>query len=28
VLTRAVALAGGTLDPVEAGKLFPFKWKP
>jgi carboxyl-terminal processing protease len=28
VLSRAVALAGGTLDPVEAGKLFPFKWKP
>lgn len=28
VLARAVALAGGTLDPVEAGKLFPFKWKP
>jgi C-terminal processing protease CtpA/Prc len=28
VLSRAVAIAGGTLDPVEAGKLFPFKWKP
>lgn len=28
VLSRAVATAGGTLDPVEAGKLFPFKWKP
>ena len=28
VLSRAVALAGGTLDPAEAGKLFPFKWKP
>jgi len=28
VLARAVAIAGGTLDPVEAGKLFPFKWKP
>jgi len=28
VLSRAVAMAGGTLDPVEAGKLFPFKWKP
>ena len=28
VLSRAIAIAGGTLDPVEAGKLFPFKWKP
>jgi len=28
VLSRAAAIAGGTLDPVEAGKLFPFKWKP
>ncbi|HEU4510110.1 MAG TPA: S41 family peptidase, partial [Pyrinomonadaceae bacterium] len=28
VLSRAIALAGATLDPVEAGKLFPFKWKP
>ena len=28
VLARAVAVAGGTLDPAEAGKLFPFKWKP
>lgn len=28
VLSRAVAAAGGKLDPVEAGKLFPFKWKP
>ena len=28
VLSRAVAMAGGTLDPTEAGKLFPFKWKP
>jgi C-terminal processing protease CtpA/Prc len=28
VLARAVAIAGGTLDPVEAGKMFPFKWKP
>lgn len=28
VLSRAVAVAGATLDPVEAGKLFPFKWKP
>lgn len=28
VLSRAVAAAGGSLDPVEAGKFFPFKWKP
>jgi C-terminal processing protease CtpA/Prc len=28
VLSRAVAMAGGTLDPTQAGKLFPFKWKP
>jgi C-terminal processing protease CtpA/Prc len=28
VLARTVAIAGGTLDPVEAGKMFPFKWKP
>ena len=28
VLARAVAAAGANLDPVEAGKLFPFKWKP
>ncbi len=28
VLARAVAVAGGNLDPAEAGKLFPFKWKP
>ncbi len=28
VLSRAVAAAGGTMDPTEAGKLFPFKWKP
>lgn len=28
VLARAVAMAGATIDPVEAGKLFPFKWKP
>jgi C-terminal processing protease CtpA/Prc len=28
VLARAVAVAGGSLDPAEAGKLFPFKWKP
>jgi hypothetical protein len=28
VLSRAVTVAGGTLDPTEAGKLFPFKWKP
>lgn len=28
VLSRAVAAAGTTLDPAEAGKFFPFKWKP
>jgi carboxyl-terminal processing protease len=28
VLSRAVGMAGGTLDPIQAGKLFPFKWKP
>lgn len=28
VLARAVAVAGGNLDPAEAGKLYPFKWKP
>lgn len=28
VLSRAVAAAGGTLEPTEAGKFFPFKWKP
>jgi C-terminal peptidase prc len=28
VLSRAVAAAGVTLDPAEAGKYFPFKWKP
>ncbi|HEX5874819.1 MAG TPA: S41 family peptidase [Pyrinomonadaceae bacterium] len=28
VLSRAVEMAGAKIDPVEAGKLFPFKWKP
>jgi len=28
VLSRAVTIAGGTLDSAEAGKFFPFKWKP
>ncbi|HET9527054.1 MAG TPA: S41 family peptidase [Pyrinomonadaceae bacterium] len=28
VLARAVAVAGANIDPAEAGKLFPFKWKP
>lgn len=28
VLSRAVAAAGTTLDAAEAGKFFPFKWKP
>lgn len=27
VLSRAVALAGGTLDPAASGKLFPVQWK-
>lgn len=27
VLARAVAVLGGTLDPVNAGKLFPVIWK-
>jgi C-terminal processing protease CtpA/Prc len=27
VLAKAVALAGGQLDPVAAGKLFPIEWK-
>jgi C-terminal processing protease CtpA/Prc len=26
VLARAVLLAGGLMAPVEAGKLFPYKW--
>lgn len=28
VLARAIAAAGGNLDAAEAGKFFPFKWKP
>ncbi len=27
VMTRAVLLAGGLLDPAEAGKFFPYRWK-
>lgn len=27
VLARAIALVGGSLDAVAAGKLFPFEWK-
>lgn len=28
VLARAVVVAGGSLDPAEAGKKCSFKWKP
>jgi hypothetical protein len=28
ILARAAAIGGGPLDPVEAGRLFPFKRKP
>ena len=27
VLTRAVELAGGKIDPVKAGALFPIEWR-
>lgn len=27
VLSRAISLLGGTLDPVAAGKVFPIEWK-
>lgn len=28
VLVHAAQLAGLKLDPIEAGKMFPFKWAP
>ena len=27
VLAKAIALAGGTIDPTAAGKMFPVRWK-
>ncbi len=27
VMVRAFELAGGKIDPVEAGKFFPYYWK-
>jgi C-terminal processing protease CtpA/Prc len=27
-MVRALELAGVSMDPVKAGELFPFRWRP